>query len=185
MTATSPQSELLPALDSAALIARYARGVENFDPRALKLADNQLDTAFLPEAGVGRWPVRVLLGHLADSELVQAHRVRRTVAEDNPVFSVWDENAFTQSGLYGDPATGSKHPIGAFVATIHTLRRWTSEWLKTLTPEQWGRAALHPEKGPQTVRSLVESTTWHLEHHADFLNRKVARMLAGTEPGAH
>ena len=30
---------------------------------------------------VGRWPIRVLLGHLADAELVFVHRMRRAVGE--------------------------------------------------------------------------------------------------------
>jgi hypothetical protein len=113
---------------------------------------------------------------LADAEVAQVHRIRRTVAEDNPVFSVWDENAFIDAGLYGSSQTGHAHPIGGFIGTIHTLRKWTTEWLRTITPEQWQRAALHPQKGPQTVRSLVEMITWHLEHHAVFLNKKVCRM---------
>jgi hypothetical protein len=117
--------------------------------------------------------VRVLLGHLADAELVFSHRMRRAVAEENPVLAVWDENAFIDAGLYN----GGRYPIGGFVAAIHTLRRWTSEWLATLTPEQLARQAMHPERGPETVRWMLVLTTWHLEHHARFLNAKVCKML--------
>ena len=84
-----------------ALLVRYLRGVGNFDERVYDLTDEQADTAFLPDAGVGRWPVRVLLGHLADAELVYTYRVRRTIAEDAPVLALWDENAFVDGGIYG------------------------------------------------------------------------------------
>ena len=75
-------------------------GLQRFDSRIFELSDEQMDMAFLPDAGVGRWPVRVLVGHLADAELAFIHRMRRAVAEENPVLAVWDENAFIDAGLY-------------------------------------------------------------------------------------
>jgi hypothetical protein len=163
----------LAALPDAALIARYRRGLERIDPRVFDLSDQQMDTAFLPDAGVGRWPVRVLVGHLADGELVFTHRMRRAVAEENPLLSVMDDDAFIDAGLYA----GGQYPLGGFIAVIHTIRRWTAEWLATLSPEQLARQAMHPEKGPQSVREILVYATWHVEHHAAFLNAKVCKML--------
>lgn len=161
------------------LIARYRGGLQTIDPRVFELSDEQMDMAFLPDAGVGRWPVRVLVGHLADAELAFTHRLRRAVAEEHPVFAVWDENAFIDSGLYN----GGQYPVAGFIAVLHTLRRWTAEWLFAVTPEQLARKALHPERGEQSVRDILVYTTWHLEHHARFLNAKVCRML-GPAPAA-
>lgn len=164
-----PQPDII-ALDAPGLISRYAKGVENFDRRVFDLSDDQLDTAFLPSANVGRWPCRVLLGHLADADLAQTHRIRRAAAEESPLLSVWDENAFIDSGLH-------KGPIGGYVAVIHTLRAWTAEWLRSIEPAVWTRRAMHPQRGPMTVRSMVEFTVWHLEHHAAYLNKKVEKFL--------
>ncbi|MCL4741642.1 MAG: DinB family protein [Phycisphaerales bacterium] len=164
----------IDALDTPALILRYRRGVENFDPRLFDLADDQIDTAFLPDSGVGRWPVRFLLGHLADAELVMTFRIRRILAEDRPVLAVWDEMAFADSPLY---TPGLRQPIAGYLAAIHTLRRWTTELLMALTPEQWSRPALHPERGEITLRDVVVGTTWHLEHHNVYLQAKIDRFL--------
>lgn len=179
-------------MPDAELLARYRRGVENFDRRMFDLRPEQLDAAFLPEAGVGRWPVRVLLGHLADAELAFVHRMRRTAAEENPMHSAWDENAFIDSGLYGTELeggrhTGPLHPIAGYVAVIHTLRRWHAEWLATLTPQQWQRKCLHAVRGEQTLRIICNYATWHLEHHVWFLKAKLDRMLptAPSKPHAH
>jgi hypothetical protein len=166
------------AISGAPGVDRYAIGVENFDRRLFELNDAELDTAFFPEAGVGRWPARVLLGHLADAELAQVHRMRRTVAEDHPVLAVWDENAFIDSGLYGSAGSGALHPAGAFVAVLHTLRKWNANWLRTLADEQLDRTALHPERGEQSVRHMLAYLSWHLEHHAWYLNRKVELLLS-------
>jgi hypothetical protein len=174
----------ISALPTPELIQRYRVGVENFDARIFGLTEEQLDTAFLPAANVGRWPVRVLLGHLADAELVFSHRMRRAVSEENPVLAVWDENAFIDAGLYAgadENAGRFAQPIGGFVAVLHTLRRWTSEWLNSLTEAQLARKAMHPQRGPQTVRDMLAMTTWHLEHHAAFLNAKVMKMMGPAE----
>ncbi len=181
-----PKLEDVTALSNADLLARYRRGVENFDARMFHLRNEQLDAAFLPEAGVGRWPVRVLLGHLADAELAFVHRMRRTVAEEQPMLNAWDENAFIDSGLYGSQGpdgrhTGPAHPIAGYVAVIHTLRRWHADFLATLAPAQWERVALHAVRGEQTVRIICNYATWHLEHHAWYLKAKLDRM-APTAP---
>jgi hypothetical protein len=171
----APQLAEVQALPDSELVRRYSFGVENLDRRVFELEPGEIDTAFFPEAGVGRWPARVLLGHLADAELAQVHRMRRTTAESHPVLSTWDEQAFIEGGLY---ARGEASSPGAFVAVVHTLRKWTTPWLASLTPAQWGRTALHPERGELSVRVMCHYITWHLEHHAWYLNRKVALLLS-------
>lgn len=175
--AANVQLDDVKALDPAALIARFRIGVENFDRRVFDLDDGLLDTAFRPEAGVGRWPCRVLLGHLADAELAFVHRFRRTVAEDGPVFAAWDEDAFVDAGLYGTPQTGAAYPVGGFVAAVYTLRQWTGEWLAALPPAAFDRTGMHPQRGALTLRVNLAYDVWHLEHHAWYLNRKVRRLL--------
>ncbi len=165
----------LKDLPFAELVDRFEIGVENFDRRVFELTDAQLDQAFLPEAGVGRWPCRVLLGHLADAELPFVMRMRRIVAEEHPMLQPWDETAFVDSGMYGTPETGEQYPIAGFVAAVHTLRKWTASWLRTLTPQQTQRTGLHPERGEQTVAHIAAWDTYHLEHHAYYLNLKVKK----------
>jgi hypothetical protein len=176
---TGESIEKLHELPIGELIARYRQGLSGFDPRLFELSDEQMDMAFLPDAGVGRWPIRVLVGHIADAELAYTHRMRRAAAEDNPVLSGWDIDAFIDAGLYAD----GRQPVAGFVAVIHTLRRWTSEWLHTLSDDQWERRALHPERGPESIRHMLALATWHLEHHGRYLNAKICRLL-GPAPAA-
>lgn len=174
----------IEVLATPELVARYRKGVENFDKRLFALDAEQLDMAFLPEPNVGRWPVRVLLGHLADADLAQSHRMRRAVGEDHPVLSLWDENSFIDNDVYGlrsQPADGStearnqrsRMAVAGCVALIHTLRQWTGQWLATLNEKQWARRALHPQRGPVSVRTMAALMTWHLEHHARYLKAKL------------
>ncbi|QYK48466.1 MAG: DinB family protein [Phycisphaeraceae bacterium] len=174
-----PGMSQINALSVPELISRYRMGSETIDKRVFQLAPEQVDQAFLPEAGVGRWPIRVLLGHVADAELVYIHRARRVVGEDNPVFSVWDENSFIDNGLYRHQRLpGHPSPMcGGHVAMLHTIRLWGAEWLDTLADGHWMRQGMHPEYGALRVRDIVSMAVWHLEHHARFLNMKIEKFL--------
>ena len=178
-----PMAELAE-LSTDDLIDRFAIGVQRLDPRAYELDQPMLDTAFRKDADVGVWPVRMLIGHLADSEIFSTLRLRKTVAEEAPMLEGWDPEGYIDAGLYalrppeadGDSAQAS---IGAATATIHTLRSWTRDWLRTLDARAWDRRAMHVERGEYTVKQLLALSTWHLEHHAVFLHRKIDRLLGG------
>ncbi len=185
--------EELEALPTLQLIARYRRGIENFDRRVFELTERDIDMGFLPDAGVGLWPVRVLVGHCADADLASVHRMRRAAAEDNPLLSVWDEDAFVERNLYGnahegyaDTAEGDRarvmQALGGHMAVIHTTRQWAGQWLLTLSDADLAREAMHPQKGAVSIRRMIASSTWHLEHHAKFLTRKLDRMLGPAQP---
>src|SRR6476619_6299129 len=47
-----------------------------------------------PAANVGRWSIQQVVCHLADAEFAFADRIRRILAEDEPVLQAWDENKF-------------------------------------------------------------------------------------------
>ena len=100
----------------------------------------------------------------------------------------WDEHAFLDSGIYG-PSKGepgrSGQPPAAFVAMIHTTRQVTANWLGRLEESDWNRRGLHPRKGEQTILGVLGLVTWHLEHHAWFLRKKLQLMgvPCGPVPG--
>jgi hypothetical protein len=186
-----PSLDQVRGLDPVTLIGRLRLGIETFDPRVFDLSHSDLDRAWLPDAGVGRWSCRALLAHLMDCELVYSYRIRRVLAEDGPVFENFDEDAFVDSPLYGmrgrDPAdtrgdTAVRTPPGAMAAAIHTLRQMTGAVLYQLDPAEWERTGMHPTEGPMTLRELVSLHTWHLEHHAAFMNAKIERMLGPRPP---
>jgi hypothetical protein len=171
-----PVRDTIAALPRPELIRRYEGGGQVLNAKVLQLDDAQLDTFFQPEAGVGRWSCRALVGHLADAEIVLAHRTRRQVAEDRPVFGLWDEDAFVASGLYGIDGKTPKPKVAGYVAVIHTMRLWMAEWLRGLPDAAWARQGMHPERGPLTVTDQVAIATWHVEYHGWFLDRKLERL---------
>lgn len=181
MTDAPPLITHFNALKTPDAIERYRSGVLLLNKSLLSMDDEALDTFFRPEAGgggsgvgVGRWSCRALVGHLADAEIVFAHRLRRAAAEDNPVMPGWDADAMIDAGLYADEARNIRMPVAGFVAVIHTTRKWMSEWLDTLPENSWQRRLLHETRGEFTLRTMLDLATWHLEHHVWFLDRKLA-----------
>jgi len=191
---------MLAGLDWPDLVRRYAVGVEWFDPRLFHLPEAALDMPFRAEraagasgnpvggeGGVGRWPIRALLVHLADAELVWAHRLRRALSEDRPALADFDHESFLAGPLYGPgvrPGGAVRPPVAGSVALIHTLRRWSLDWLFDLDGPARARTALHPERGELDVPAMLALATWHLEHHAAYLNAKIAHLAGPAQPAA-
>ncbi|MEO0511960.1 MAG: DinB family protein [Planctomycetota bacterium] len=184
-TLTLPKLDEYFGLDKEELINRFARSLDALDPRIAELSAEEVDTAFLASAGVGKLPVRVVVGHLTDSDLVWIHRMRRTVAEAHPLLADWDHDAFIDAGLYGlvSPEEGREArpapPVGASMAAMHAARQWTASWLATLEDTDWNRTAMHPEAGEITLRRMVELLVWHVEYHNRFIAAKIDAMRAG------
>ncbi|MGH9564033.1 MAG: DinB family protein, partial [Terracidiphilus sp.] len=55
-----------------------------------------------------------------------------------------------------------------------SLREANVTLLKSLTPEDWKKSARHPERGEQTVRTIVEMTAWHDLNHLSQIERILA-----------
>ena len=186
----SIQLEIPPAfapyqsLQNPEIVDRYAQATATLDRRLLELSDAQLDTCFRPEAQIGRWSCRILLGHVADADLVFTHRMRKIVGEDRPILQPWDENAFIDAGLYAGERGGADRPIAGHIAMIHTLRLWTADWLRTLGTADWERVGLHPERGEQSVRVIMNYATWHFDHHVWYLHKKIEKFLGPRAPAA-
>lgn len=185
ITSAAPPIAQFAAAPTAELIEMFARGANRLSRRVLELDDAQLDTFFRPEAGVGRWSCRVLVGHLADADLAFVHRMRRIAAEDGPVLAPFDEDAFIDGRLYdphlapagSSPGNDRPLPVAGSVAVIHTVRLWTADWLRTLADSAFARRGLHPQRGELTLRDILVYACWHVENHAWFLDRKLDRLL--------
>lgn len=177
-TSPKPAMREIRDLSAADLCARMRLGLDLFDPRVVELDNDQVSQAWLEDAGVGSWPIRVLIGHLADAELVLAHRIRRILAEENPALALWDEHAFIDGGLYGcTEGSTLLPPMGGDLAVIHTTRAWLTALLVQLGEDHWQRKGMHPDKGPISVREITNQNCWHLENHAWFLNAKIEKLL--------
>ena len=74
-------------------LERFRRGAEVLATVLTGAAGEEVDFAPAP----GKWTIRQIMAHLADAEMVGAHRLRLVVAEDNPTLTSFDQDAWTRN----------------------------------------------------------------------------------------
>jgi len=138
------------------LLERFRRGPELMAAVLTGAAGAELDFVAAP----GRWSIRQIMAHLADSEIVDADRLRRVIAEENPTLMGYDQEAWASNLNY------ARRKISESLETFRRLRAENYELLKDLPEAVFERTGTHSERGPVTLRQLVELNAEHPEKHA-------------------
>ena len=139
-----------------ALLERYRRGAEVLAVVLTGVFGEEEDFTIAP----GKWSVRQIVAHLADAELVAAHRFRQIVAEDNPTLVAFDQDAWTRNLDY------ARRKPKQSLETFRRIRAENYELLKALPESAFERAGNHTEAGRMTLGDLVERIAAHAESHA-------------------
>src|SRR5437763_13535257 len=79
--------------DIPVLLERYRRGPELLAVVLTGVFGEEEDFAADP----GKWSIRQIVAHLADAELVGAHRMRQVIAEENPTLIAFDQEAWARN----------------------------------------------------------------------------------------
>src|SRR5262252_2484222 len=143
----------------SSLLERFRRGPELLAVVLTGVFGEEED--FVPAPG--KWSARQIVAHLADGELVAAHRFRQMVAEDNPTLIAFDQDRWTANLDY------AKRKPKQSLETFRRIRAENHELLKDLPPAAFQRTGNHTERGPVTLLSLVEGYADHAESHARHL----------------
>jgi len=106
--------------------------------------------------------------HLADSEMTSAIRLRRLIAEDNPVIDGYDEAVFAKR-------LTSDRPIEPSLEAMRWARESTAQILERLTEDDWQRAGTHSERGPYSVEDWLTIYANHGHDHAKQIERSRGR----------
>lgn len=165
----SPADELRAYVDSlrAALGDRDPMAVLEATPGALEraasgLSDEQQGT---PE-GPGKWSVRQVVRHLADSELVGGFRFRMVLAHDTPELPGYDQDRWAARLRYEDA------DLPAALEEFAALRRGNLRLLRAATPEDLRRVMRHSERGDEPLAQMI----WMYAGHDLVHLRQVARI---------
>lgn len=137
------------------LIELYGGGYAAVAEALLKITPEE-QTA---RPGPGRWSVREIVHHLADSEMTAAVRLRLLLAQDRPAIHGYDQDEFARR-LYYD------RPYAASLEVFKAVRGSTAELLQRLTPVEWVREGTHTEAGPYGVEEWLKIYAEHAHKHA-------------------
>ena len=142
--------------DIPALLERFRGAPEALATALAGLSGEEEDFVSAP----GKWSIRQIVAHVADAELVGAHRFRQVIAEVNPTLIAFDQDAWTKNLDYA-----RRNPMRS-LETFHRLRSENYQLLVELADADWDRTGHHSENGPMTLRRLLEGYTGHAESHA-------------------
>ncbi|MEX1173087.1 MAG: DinB family protein, partial [Chloroflexota bacterium] len=91
-------------------------------------------------------------------------RLRRLIAEDDPVIHGYDEPEWARRLHYD-------RPIEASVAVLRAVRTASHQLLAALTDDEWARAGTHAESGAYSVDRWLGIYANHSHEHADQIRR--------------
>lgn len=118
----------------------------------------------------GKWSILEILQHLADSELVWGYRLRKTLAEDRPELTGFDQDLWAQRLQYSEATRDQS------LATFRVLRDGHL-WLLSLVPTaDLERVGVHSERGEESVRHMMRLYAGHDLVHRNQIARVRRRL---------
>ena len=149
------------------LFEDYSGGAQLLRDAVQSTAGSDLDARPIE----GKWSVREVVCHLADSEIIYADRMKRVIAEDNPTFFEADPNLF-------QPALCcQQRPLDTELEVIDAVRAHMLPILRSLDTSHFQRTGQHSLDGSMTLQMLLQRITDHIPHHIAFIEEKFTAML--------
>ena len=122
----------------------------------------------------GKWSVRHVMQHLADSELVWSWRLRLVLAQDRPTLTGYDQDLWAERLGYDE--TDAARALTEF----SVVRNANLRLLHRASPQDLKRVGLHAERGEESVEHMMRLYAGH-----DLLHLKqIARIkqAIGADP---
>ncbi|MGH2349004.1 MAG: DinB family protein [bacterium] len=117
-----------------------------------------------PEAP-GKWSVRHVLRHLADSELVWGYRLRMVLAHDRPRLTGYDQDLWAERLRYDEAH------VEQSLQVFTLLRAANLRVLGAASAQDLSRVGVHLERGEESVEDMVRLCAGHDLLHVRQLAR--------------
>ena len=142
-------------------------------PAALldRLAARSAAEIVRPEAP-GKWSVRHVVAHLADSELVWGWRLRLILAQDRPAIGGYDQDRW--AARLGYDELDARQALEPFTV----LRAGNLRLLRRASAEDLQRVGIHAERGEESVAHLMRLYAGHDLLHLRQIDRIGATVAA-------
>ena len=118
----------------------------------------------------GKWSPKEILCHLADCELVFAVRLRHTATEPHHVIQPFDQDHWARPY----PSFTADQALAVFTA----VRQWNLILIQNASPELLAKSVTHPERGPMTFQTIVETMAGHDINHLQQLEKQAQTSAA-------
>lgn len=146
------------------LAAAYESATNEFLAIATSVAENQLDIN-----DGENWSSRQVIHHCADSEAQSYARLRRLVAEPNPVIQGYDEAQWAKDATLGYTTL----PVENSIAVFKAVRAGSLDIIRRLKLEQLELTGTHTEAGEYSLKRWLETYTRHANNHAEQIKQNL------------
>ena len=129
------------------------------------LGDDDLARTYAP----GKWSVRFLLLHLADSETVLYDRIRRVLSEPRQVLWVYDQDAFAKGLDY------SRVPLDLYAKVYESVRNAIIHYAGLYYEQRGHLEFVHSVTGVRTLKDEFDKVAAHNQHHLNQIQTALSR----------
>jgi DinB superfamily len=130
------------------------------------LSPQQVETPYRD----GGWTVGQVVHHVPESHMNAYVRFKLALTEDQPTIKPYMEDR------WGRLPDVQSTPLEVSLSLLEFLHdRWVRV-LRTIQPEEWKRAFVHPELGTVTLEKNLALYSWHGRHHVAHITELRRRM---------
>jgi tetratricopeptide (TPR) repeat protein len=148
--------------DRSDLIETYLEGTELLRGAVADMTPEQLRARPVP----GKWSTLEVVCHLVDSEQAYCHRMKRVIAEANPLLIGYDETRFAAALGYHD------RDLEQELNLLDQTRRQMARVLRSVPEAAWSATGVHSERGLMTLEDLLRAEAEHVPHHLAHIREK-------------
>ena len=109
--------------------------------------------------GPGKWSVRFVLNHIADSEMVMYYRIRRVICEPRQIIWYYDEDAWAKRLDYGEVPLSLPRDI------YTSVRAGIIDCAERHYESDGQIPFVHSITGLRTLKDEFDKVDWQNEHH--------------------
>ena len=113
----------------------------------------------------GGWTGKEVLLHIKDSETVSYDRIRRVIAEENPILWFFEQDRWQKNLNY------KKQDIILAKKLFLLTRDSIIEAVEMHLRKYGSNKGVHSRRGIMTLKELVEFLIWHTNHHIEHLKK--------------
>lgn len=119
------------------------------------LTQEQLHTPYRE----GGWSPAQFVHHMADSSINYYARCKFALAQDNPIVTPFDQDAWIK-------LNDNTVPVELSITLLHAIHKKWEALLSNLSESDWMRTVVYPDREkPVKLWNLLLVSIWHGKHH--------------------
>jgi hypothetical protein len=144
--------------------------------KLLRLTRGLTRTQLLARPAPGKWSIHEIICHLADTEVANAWRYRKVLAEDEVGLTAWDQDRWAAGNQY------RRQDLRLALEQFRSLRVRNLALLRVVGRKRWARAAAHATLGVLSAAQMVVHLAHHDAKHVEQIKRIRKTLKKRPEP---